>query len=74
MFKQFIMKKAMEAQLKDVPPETKQKILSAVEKNPELFEKLALEIKAATDKGADQMTAMREIMGKHRSELEMIMK
>ena len=74
MFKQFIMKKAVEAQLKDAPPETKAKILSAVEKNPELFERLALEIKVATDSGKDQMTAMKEVMEKNRNELAGILK
>ena len=60
MFKQFILRKAVESQLRDVPPETKAKILSAVEKNPGTFQQLRSEIKAATDQGKDQMTVMKE--------------
>ncbi len=74
MFKEFLMKKVIASQLKDVPQETKDKILAAVDKDPDFFTRLAAEIKAETDKGVDQMTAMKKIMEKNRTEIEKIMK
>jgi len=74
MFKEFLMKKAISSQLKGVPQETKDKILAAVDKDPDFFTKIAMEVKTATDAGKDQMTAMREVMEKHKTELEALMK
>lgn len=42
--KNFAMRKMLEKQLKDAPPEQRDMILGLLEKNPELFEKLAKEM------------------------------
>jgi len=74
MFKEFLMKKAISSQLKDVPQETKDKILAAVDKDPDFFTKIAMEVKTATDAGVDQMTAMRDVMQKHQAKIVELMK
>ncbi len=74
MLKEFLMKKAISSQLKDVPQETKDKILAAVDKDPDFFTKIAMEVKTATDAGVDQMTAMRDVMQKHQAKIVELMK
>ncbi|MEO8637300.1 MAG: hypothetical protein ABI430_00160 [Candidatus Taylorbacteria bacterium] len=63
------MKKMVESKLKDVPAEEQMKIMAMLNKNPELFMKVAKEIKEKMDKGADQMTASMEVMKTHEQEL-----
>ena len=59
--KDFIMKKMMERQMKNVPIDQKEKMLKMVGDNPELFQKMAIEIKEEMDKGKDQMSAAMEV-------------
>lgn len=59
----------MEAKMKDVPPEQREKIISMIEKDPELFKKIAEEIKQKMDAGKDQMSASMEVMQKYETEL-----
>ncbi len=68
--KDFLFRKMMETKMKGVPKEEQEKILKMIEKNPELFEKIALEIKNETDKGRDQMTVAMEVMGRYKDELQ----
>ncbi len=44
--------------------------IGMMEKNPELFQKIALEIQEKTKNGVDQMTASMEIMKKYETELK----
>jgi hypothetical protein len=62
MLKKFLMKKMMKAQMKGVPEDQQEKILKAVDENPELFEKIALEIQEKVKSGVDQKTAAIEVM------------
>lgn len=70
MIKEFLMKKMLESQLKNVPPEQKELILKAVEKNPELFEKIAKETEAKVKEGKNQVYAALEVMKKYEKELK----
>jgi hypothetical protein len=45
-------------------------ILDMMEKNPELFKKIAEEIKERVDKGEDQATVSMEVMKKYEAELK----
>jgi len=45
-------------------------VISMMEKNPELFKTIALEIKEKTKSGMDQMTASMEVMKKYENELK----
>lgn len=59
----------MEAKMKDVPPEQREQIISMIEKDPDLFKKIAEEIKQKMDTGKDQMSASMEVMQKYETEL-----
>ena len=73
MLKNLLLKKMMKSQLKGVPEDQQEKILKVVTENPELFQKIALEIQAEMKNGKEQMTATMEVMGKYQNELKGIM-
>jgi hypothetical protein len=65
----FLMKQALKRQLKGLPQDQQEMILSAFDKNPDLFKRIAKETKDLTDKGVDTQTAGLTIMKKHQAEL-----
>lgn len=71
--KDFFMRKMLEKQLKDLPADQRDKMIEVITNNPEFFQKIAEEIKAAQAKGKDQMAATMEVMRKHQAELQKIM-
>ena len=71
--KGFMMRKLMERQLKNAPQEQKELILTLLEKNPKLFEKIATEMQAEMKGGKDQMAAAMKVMPKYQAELQAIM-
>lgn len=73
MFKKFMMKKMLQSQLKDMPKDQQEKILTAVEANPQLFETIAKEIQAAVKAGKPQFAATMEVMKKHQDELRRVL-
>jgi len=60
----------MKSQMKDVPLEQQEKMLEMIEKNPTLFENIALETKALVDGGLDQMSAAMRVAEKYKDELK----
>jgi len=74
MLKNMLMKKMLKSKMKDVPEEQQDMILGAIEKNPEFFQKVGLEIQAKMKEGKDQMTATMEVMQAHQDELQGFMK
>lgn len=73
MFKQFLMKKMMKSQMKDLPPEQQDKVMKAIEENPELFDKIGKEIEEEVKKGKDKQQAALSVMFKHQKELQDLM-
>ncbi len=73
MLKEFLMKKMLERQLSQVPPEQRDKLIKVVSEHPELFQKIAEETKQKMDSGKDQMTAVMEVVKKYQTELSAIM-
>lgn len=71
--KDFMMRKLLERQLKDVPAEQRELIMTMVEKDPKLFEKIALEMQAEMKGGKDQMAAAMKVMPKYQAELQALM-
>lgn len=71
MFKEFLMKKMLKA--KGVPEDQIEMVMTLVEKNPELFTKIAEEIQAKIKGGADQMQASMEVMTKYKDEVQKVM-
>jgi hypothetical protein len=72
--KDFFVRKMVESKMKDVPKEEQEKILNLIQKNPELFKKIAEEIQVEMGKGKDQMEASIEVMMKYKDEVEKVMK
>ena len=73
MLKEFVTKKLLKAKMKGVPQEQQDMIFSALEKNPQLFEKIAKETKQLQKKGKSEMLASMEVMRKYQGELQKLM-
>lgn len=71
--KDFFMKKMLERQLKNVPAEQRDMIMSVVEKNPDFFQKIEKEVKQLEKEGKDKNVAAFEVMRKHQGELQKIL-
>lgn len=56
--------------MKGVPQEEQDKLFTMIEKNPELFQKIALEVQEEMKKGKDQMAATMEIAKKYEADLK----
>lgn len=69
MFKDFLMRKLLESKLKDVPEAEREKLISAISKNPELFQKISEEIMSASG-GKPNMQAAMTVMRKYESQLK----
>lgn len=68
--KQFAMRKLMEKQLKNAPPEQKEMISALLEKNPAVFEKIAKEMQEELKKnGNNQMAAAMKVLPKYQKEI-----
>lgn len=72
--KDFFVKKLLEKQLKNVPPAQRDMIMNMVQKNPELFKKIATEVEnKKKNEGKDEMVATMEVMRKYQGELRNLM-
>jgi hypothetical protein len=72
--KNFAMRKVLESQMKDAPADQKQMIMEMLEKDPQLFEKIAKEMQAELkSNGNNQMAAAAKILPKYQQELMAVM-
>lgn len=72
--KNFAVKKILESQLKNVPDDQKELIMTMVEKDPALFEKIAKELQAEMKaNGNNQMNAAMKVLPKYQKEILAIM-
>ncbi len=68
--KNFAMKKLLEKQMKDAPEDQKQMVMEMLEKDPELFEKIAKEMQAELKtNGNNQMAAATKVLPKYQKEI-----
>jgi len=67
------MKQLMQRGLRGVPKEQQELLMRMVEKNPELFQQIALEVKEKIDKGTEQQAAVLEVMTEHKEALEKLL-
>lgn len=68
------MKKLLESQLKNVPEDQKEMIMTMVEKDPALFEKIAKELQTEMKaNGNNQMAASMKVLPKYQKEIMAIM-
>lgn len=72
--KSFLMKQMLKSQLKGVPEAQQDMIISAVEKNPKLFEDIAREVQEKVKGGMEQQAATMQVMMAHQKELQDVMK
>jgi hypothetical protein len=70
----FLMKAMLKKQLKNVPEDQRDKIMSAFEKDPQFFKDIASEIQAEIKKGADQQSATMKVMMANQQKLQELMK
>jgi hypothetical protein len=68
MFKNFLLKKMLKGQ--GVPEEQIDMVLSMMEKDPELFKKIAEEVQEKIKSGQDQMSASMEVMRKYQDQIK----
>jgi hypothetical protein len=71
--KSFFMKKLLERQIKDAPADQKEMIMMLMEKDPELFQKIAKEMEVEIKSGKTQMAAAMKVMPKYQAQLQAIM-
>ena len=69
-----VLKKMLDSQLKQVPPEQREMILNAISENPDLFKKIAEEVQVKIKEGKDQQSAAMEVMMSHQAELQKALK
>ena len=70
MIQRFLMKRMLKSQLKGIPEDQQEKILALVEKNPDLFQKIAKEVQQKQKEGKDQMSATMVVMQKYQKDLQ----
>lgn len=73
MIKEFLLKQAVKRGTKDLPKDQQEMLQKAVEKNPELFTKIAKEIEALKKQGKPEMYAALDVMKKYQKELQQAM-
>lgn len=73
MLKRLLLRKMLKRQLAGMPEKEQERMLSMIEKNPELFQKMTLEIQGKIKEGRDQMSATLEVSQKYQSELKRVM-
>ena len=56
-----------------VPQAEQEKLLKMVEKNPDLFMKIAAEVQARMKEGKSEMDAAMEVMKSHEAELKILL-
>ena len=74
MIKEFFLKQALKFGAKDMPEEQKQMLMQAIEKNPDLFNKIAKEIDVIKKSGKPEMYAALDVMKKYQKELQELFK
>lgn len=68
------MKKMLASQTKHLPKDQQEMILSMLEKDPKLFETIALEMQVEMKKGKGQLSAAMSVLPKYKERLEQLKK
>lgn len=74
IFKNFMLKMALKAKMKDVPEAERERMLALMEKNPEFFKKIGEEVQKRVKAGQSEMAATMVVMREHQSELQKLLK
>lgn len=73
MLKNFLMRKMLQSQTKNLPKDQQEQIMGMLEKDPELFMKIAQEMQAEMKKGKNQMAAAMTVLPKYQDTLKKLM-
>ena len=73
MIKDFLMRKMLAAKMKDIPQAEQDKMIALVQKNPQLFQQVAIEVQQKMKEGKDQFSAAKEVMQKYETQIKAIM-
>lgn len=73
IFKDFMLKQALKAKMKDVPEAEREKLMAVMEKNPDFFKKIGEEVQKRVKAGQSEMAATMTVMREHQAELQKIM-
>jgi hypothetical protein len=68
--KDFFLKQAVKYGSKNLPKDQQDMLMKAVEKDPELFQKIAKEVEELKKQGKPEMYAAIDVMKKYQSELQ----
>lgn len=68
--KDFFLKKMLSSQMKGVPQADQDKVFAMLQKNPEIFQKIAAEVQIEMKKGKNQMQATMEVVKRYEDELK----
>ncbi len=74
MIKEFLLKQAVKHGAKNLPKDQQDMLLGAIDKNPELFAKIAKEVEALKKQGKPEMYATLDVMKKYQKELQGLFK
>lgn len=72
--KEFFLKKMFESKMKDVPKEEQEKMFAMIEKDPELFQKIAIEMQEEMKKGGSEMEVAMKVAAKYKEDISRLMK
>lgn len=67
------MEKMMEKQMKNLPEDQKQAMMSMLEKNPDFFKEIGEEIQEEIKNGKSQLAASMKVMRKHQTKMQQLM-
>jgi hypothetical protein len=70
----FFLKSMLKSKLKGVPEAEIDRLIQAMNDNPELFKQIAKEVEEKTKAGTDQQQAVMEVLGKHQDVLKTVFK
>ena len=73
MFGNFFMKMMLQRQLKNLPKDVQEKLMAAIEKNPDFFKKILDEIQKKVKSGQSQMAATQQVMMANKADLQKMM-
>ena len=69
--KNFLLRKMLSSQMKGVSQSDQDKVFAMLEKNPDLFQKIGLEVEEEIRRtGADKMTVTMKVVNKYEADLK----
>jgi len=74
IFKNFMLKMALKAKMKNVPEAERERMLALMEKNPEFFKKIGEKVQKRVKAGQSETAATMVVMREHQSELQKLLK